>query len=134
MGDGLLVALQGAPLWNLATPAETSQNLPDMAVMIFDSELPTNHARNAFQCPQVIRKAIGQCAFQQYVQKKLGFPLLEFSGATTDRLEIQTSVTTIPERLVPPVNRGGGSKYAPRHFCNTEATLQERDRFPSPTF
>ncbi len=128
--DGLLVALDRPPLRNLARPAVTPQQAPDVIGVIVHAEFPFDHPGNSGQRPQFVGVTVGHRPFQQQFQQAAAFGLAQFPGSPRHRFASQRLQSTLRYRLTPAGDRRDRGPDPMADFFHRQAAFQQFDGSP----
>src|SRR5258705_11481350 len=105
MRDRLFVALDCSLLRYLATPAGTTQELPNMANCVPYSEFLPNHPHDPLQGPHVVREPPCHRSLKQDSEKSLALLRTQLRRTAWNRFRRKCSFATIGLQLLPSVNR-----------------------------
>ena len=136
VGNGLLVSLDRALLWHLATPAAGLEYTPEMAWVIAHAELLADQGCNSLQGPKFVGIAIRHGTFEQKPQQSIPLPGSQFLRAPWNGLGFQTRLPSLlpflcPARRQSQVRLGAGERPPARRVHLSKAP--RRDGAASPT-
>lgn len=120
----VLVALHGAPLGNLATPTGLAENLPDMAGVVADAKLASDHSGNAFQRPKIVGIAVGCGTLQENVPQTWQSRTAEFGWPTWDWARSECRLPTGLVGIAPGRHRRDGCIHSPRNLAQRQTQIQ----------
>jgi len=125
MSNGLVVPLHRLALGHLAGPARTPQQPPEVVGMVHNAEFLADNGADPFQGPQIVRKAVCPCPFQENLQKSPAFVFLQFPRATRNRFGLQSSRAVLEYRLLPSEDRRKRGTDAPGDLVQTQTALEQ---------